>query len=182
MYPFPLKGISFNDALALVHTLRFMKRSVIPCICLILVMLVTGVFWGTWFTLTRSLDEFPADSFIRIGKTIISNVAWPMRILMPLTLLSLLGLCMTTLKQRPSFYFFAGSFLLMVVTLIITVGVEVPIDNQINTWTVETLPANWTELRARWNTFHTLRTVTSILSFVSLTIGVVIGSGMAEKE
>ena len=33
----------------------------------------------------------------------------------------------------------------MVITLIITVGVEVPIDNQIKTWTTETLPADWME-------------------------------------
>ncbi len=140
---------------------------------LILVMLVTGVFWGTWFTLTRSLDVFPADNFIRIGKTIISNVAWPMRILMPFTLLSLLWLCLITAKIRPSFYFFAGSFLLMVITLLITVVVEVPIDNQIKTWTASTVPDNWTALRTTWNIFHTLRTITSVFSFVFLSIGIV---------
>jgi len=153
-----------------------MNKSVAYCASLILVMLVTGVFWGTWFTLTRSLGEFPPDNFIRIGKTIINNVAWPMRILMPLTLATLLCLCLITVKQRPAFYFFVTSFLLMIVTLVITVAIEVPIDNQINTWTVETLPGNWTQLRARWDTFHTLRTFTSILCFVSLAIGVVIGS------
>jgi uncharacterized membrane protein len=61
----------------------------------------------------------------------------------------------------------------MTVTLIITVGIEVPIDNMIKTWTAETLPGNWTELRSRWDTFHTLRTFTSILAFVSITVGVV---------
>ena len=54
--------------------------------------------------------------------------------------------------------------------------VEVPIDNQIKTWTASTVPDNWTELRARWGTFHTLRTFTSILSFVFLSIGTVAGS------
>jgi uncharacterized membrane protein len=149
-----------------------MKKGVLYCVCLVLVMLVTGVFWGTWFTLTRSLDQFPPDNFIRIGKTIIANVAWPMRILMPLTLVALLWLSWTSRQQRPTFYFFLGSLTLMVITLIITVGVEVPIDNQIKTWTTETLPADWMDLRSRWNQFHTLRTVTSLLSFILLSIGV----------
>jgi uncharacterized membrane protein len=157
-----------------------MNKYVAYCCSLILVMLVTGVFWGTWFTLTRSLDEFPPDNFIRIGKTIISNVAWPMRILMPLTLISLLLLCGITEKQRPSFYFFIGSFILMALTLVITVSVEVPIDNQIKTWTVETIPENWTDLRSKWNDFHTLRTFTSILGFVSLSIGVILGSRLPD--
>lgn len=145
-------------------------------------MLITGVFWGTWFTLTRSLDVFPADNFIRIGRTIINNVAWPMRILMPATLLSLLWLCLITTKSPPSIYFFVGSFLLMVITLLITVMVEVPIDNQIKTWTVSTVPDNWTALRARWGTFHTFRTFTSILSFVFLSIGIVTESKKQRRD
>lgn len=153
-----------------------MKRQMLFFLSLVLVMLVTGVFWGTWFTLTRSLHVFPPDNFIRIGKTIIGNVAWPMRILMPATVLTLVWLCVNTIKLRPSFYFFLGSFLLMLITLLITVAVEVPIDNQIKTWTVSTIPDNWTALRNTWDIFHTLRTFTSILSFVSLSIGVVMGA------
>lgn len=150
-----------------------MTRTVLHMITLLLVMLVTGVFWGTWFTLTRSLDVFPPENFIRIGKTIIANVGFPMRILMPGTLLSLLWLGIEARKDKPSIYFFAIAFILMVIALIITVAVEVPIDNQIKTWTPETLPQNWTVLRARWNTFHTLRTFISIASFISLSAGVV---------
>lgn len=150
-----------------------MKRPILYALSLILVMLVTGVFWGTWFTLTRSLNNFPPDNFIRIGKTIIANVAWPMRVLMPATLIILFWLCAETRRLRPSFYFFAGALVLMVITLIITVGVEVPIDNEIKTWTPETLPSNWTDLRATWDRFHTLRTFTSLISFVCLSIGVV---------
>ena len=150
-----------------------MNKRMLYSITLLLVMLVTGVFWGTWFTLTRSIGDFPADNFIRIGKTIIANVAWPMRILMPATLLCLLWVCVTAKRRRVPFYFFITSFTLMVITLIITVAVEVPIDNEIKTWTPDTLPENWTMPRSKWSEFHTLRTFTSILSFVSLSIGVV---------
>lgn len=150
-----------------------MNRRLLKSVALLLVMLVTGVFWGTWFTLTRSIDVFPADNFIRIGKTIISNVAGPMRVLMPATLLILVWLGFVSRRDRPSFYFYIASFILMVIALVITVAVEVPIDNQIKTWTPETLPENWTALRSRWSMFHTLRTFTSILGFVSLSAGVV---------
>jgi uncharacterized membrane protein len=156
-------------------TFTLMKRPILYSLSLVLVMLVTGVFWGTWFTLTRSLSDFPADNFIRIGKTIIANVATPMSILMPATLIVLLWLCVDTFRVRPSFYFFAGALVLMIVTLIITVGVEVPIDNLIKTWTPETIPSDWTDLRATWDRYHALRTLTSVLSFVLLSVGVVNG-------
>lgn len=131
----------------------------------LLTALVTGVFWGTWFTLTRSLENFSPAEFIHIGKTIIANVAVPMRILMPATLLvMLLTIWQSRCIHTPSFYLYSISFLLMLITLIITVAVEVPIDNQIKTWTETTVPTNWQTLRQTWNQFHTLRTFTSITS------------------
>jgi hypothetical protein len=57
--------------------------------------------------------------------------------------------------------------------LIITVAVEVPIDNQIKTWTETTVPSNWESLRQRWDAFHSLRTFTSIASFVFLGWGII---------
>ena len=129
-------------------------------------MLVTGVFWGTWFTLTRSLHDFEPAEFIHIGKTIIANVAIPMRIIMPATLLFLLWSMWNAYKiNRPVFYLYTISFVLMLVTLLITVGVEVPVDNRIKTWTVNTIPDNWYSLRQTWAGFHTARTFTSIGSF-----------------
>jgi uncharacterized membrane protein len=124
-----------------------------------------GVFWGTWFTLTRSLENFSPSEFIHIGKTIIANVAMPMRILMPLTLLLLLvAAWLVRWINMSSFYLYSGAFVLMLISLIITVAIEVPIDNQIKTWTTETIPRNWEVLRQKWDVFHTTRTFTSIAS------------------
>ena len=137
---------------------------------LLLTTLVAGVFWGTWFTLTRSLENFSPNEFIHIGKTIISNVAIPMAILMPVTLVVLLMITVQFYRYDEISFYLAGlSFLIMVVTLIITVGIEVPIDNQIKTWTALTIPPNWINLRATWNKFHTIRTFTSLSSFTFIT-------------
>ena len=145
----------------------------IEFITLILASLVMGVFWGTWFTLTRSLNDFSAAEFIHIGKTIINNVAIPMRIIMPATLLFMLIAVLQSWRlKRYAFPFYILSFLLMVITLIITVAVEVPIDNQIKTWTATTIPANWESLRERWDVFHTIRTFTAIASVCFFAWGV----------
>ena len=47
---------------------------------------------------------------------------------------------------------------LMISGLVITLAVEVSIDNLIASWTEATLPADWQEIRARWSAFHTVRT------------------------
>jgi len=53
-------------------------------------MLVTGIFWGTWFSLNRSIQVFSAEEFIHIGKTIIANLAVPMQFIMPSCILFML--------------------------------------------------------------------------------------------
>ena len=151
-----------------------MKIKITEFVTLLLVALVMGVFWGTWFTLTRSLPDFSAAEFIHIGKTIIANVGAPMSVIMPLTLLMMLiTIWLNYRTNRSSFYLYSVSFLLMVVTLIITVAVEVPIDNKINEWTEATVPDNWQSLRHTWDQFHTARTFTSIGSLGFFVAGLI---------
>jgi hypothetical protein len=153
-----------------------MKAKSLHLISLFLLMLVTGVFWGTWFTLTRSLDDFPAPEFIHIGKVIIANVAVPMRILMPLCILCMLGVVWFYPDKRSAgFYFSIAAFVLIVAVLLITLMVLVPIDNQIKTWLPESIPANWQSIRLRWQSFHALRTFLSVASFGSLGLAVLVG-------
>ena len=129
-------------------------------------LLVTGVFWGTWFTLTRSLDEFSAAEFIHIGKVIIANVAVPMSIIMPLCILFMvLSILYYPEKKSSGFYLNIAALVLMLITLLITLLILVPIDNQIKEWTTSTLPSNWELIRSRWDSFHAFRTFSSLASF-----------------
>src|SRR5262249_23455349 len=105
-----------------------MKLKAVEFCALLLAALVMGVFWGTWFTLTRSIHDFAAAEFIHIGKAIISNVAVPMSVIMPLTLLlQLVAAWLVRNVNRSSFNLYSASFVLMTLTLIFTVAVEVPI-------------------------------------------------------
>ena len=102
----------------------------------------------------------------------IRNLGVPMAILLPLALLSAL----VTLAllwpggRRAAFWWLAAGFLLMVAALVITLAVEVPIDNQIQDWTAATLPADWRSIQARWELWHTIRTFASIAAVVATTI------------
>ena len=140
---------------------------------LFLLALVTGVFWGTWVTLIRSIETFSAAEFIHIGQTIIGNVAWPMRILVPACILfMIMSALLVGEKNSAEFYLSVTACLLIVIALLITLLVEVPIDNQIRTWTAEKVPTNWTTFRARWEAFHTARTFVSLGSLGSLILAV----------
>ena len=143
-----------------------MKQSLIHCSALFLLMLITGVFWGTWFTLTRSIEGFSAEEFIHIGKVIIANVAVPMSIIMPAGIvLMLLSLWFYGDKKSAGFYTGLLSLVLIIIVLLVTLLVMVPIDNIIKQWTTATIPQNWNETRHTWNTFHAVRTFASLVSF-----------------
>jgi hypothetical protein len=59
--------------------------------------------------------------------------------------------------------------------------VEVPIDNLIANWTEETLPADWQVIRARWSTFHTVRTFLS-LGAVAAAVGAALTVRTRDRE
>lgn len=129
----------------------------------LLLVLVAGVFWGTWFSLSRTMHELPAAMFLTIGKEIMANVALTMSIIMPASVLCLLILLIGSWKTKNLyFYCVLATLVLFITALIITVGIEVPIDNQIRTWTVAAMPADWQGIRDRWEYYHTIRTVASL--------------------
>lgn len=129
----------------------------------LLLVLVAGVFWGTWFSLSRTMHELPAAMFLTIGKEIMANVALTMSIIMPASVLCLLILLIGSWKTKNLyFYCVLATLVLFITALIITVGIEVPIDNQIRTWTVAAMPADWQGIRDRWEYYHTIRTFASL--------------------
>ena len=151
-----------------------MNKKLIHLISLFLLMLVTGVFWGTWFTLTRSIEDFSPEEFIHIGKVIIANVAMPMRFIMPGCILFVfLSLWVCQQKKTTTFYLGVASLLLIVAVLLITVLILVPIDNDIKGWTAATIPADFAEIRNTWKSYHALRTFVSLASFLVFAIFVI---------
>lgn len=145
-----------------------MKLKITEFITLIFLLLVTGLFWGTWFAMTRSIEAFTAAEFIKIGKVIILNVATPMRIIFPGSLLLIvMSVFLSTEKRSISFYLKILALLLMIVTLLITLLVEVPIDNELKNWTIDSVPDDWEAIRLRWKFYHMLRTFSSLTGFMS---------------
>jgi uncharacterized membrane protein len=154
------------------------KVRVAQAITIVLFALVMGVFWGTWFSLSRTMGRLSPETFLAVGHEMIRNLGVPMAILLPLALLSAL---VTLALQRSggrtaAFWWMAAGFLLMVAALGITLAVEVPIDNQIETWTAATLPGDWRSIQTRWELWHTIRTFLSIAAVVAATISATVSS------
>ena len=131
--------------------------------------LVVGVFWGTWFSLSRSMSAITASTFLEVGHTMIGNLGGPMAVLMPATLVSAVPVLVALYRRhrRASFLLTSVGVGSLAVALVITLGVNVPIDDAIARWTVDTLPSDWSSIRNRWEAFHAARTFISLAGFGS---------------
>src|SRR5205823_8968146 len=112
---------------------------------IVLFALVMGVFWGTWFALSRTMDRLSGQTFLDVGHEMIHNLAVPMAILMPVALLSALT-ALTLLwpaRSAPAWRWLLAGCLLLVAALAVTLLVEAPIHNQINTWPAQRAPDDW---------------------------------------
>ena len=151
-----------------------MLLNIVAFISILLVSLVVGVLWGTWLSLSRSIETFSAELFLGIGQRMVKNLAIPMRCLMIGMILA--NITLTYLLFHYGHYM-AGlltSFgsLALIGVVIVTVRFNVPIDLQIKKWVLDSLPADWQAIRRRWELFHEARTILSLVGFCLITAGV----------
>src|SRR5215468_9310992 len=99
-----------------------MTLKIAQFLSMMLFALVMGVFWGTWFTLSRSIEGFQPQTFLDIGQTAIRNLAVPMAILMPLSLLSALIMIALLPKMSIAFVFAIVAFAVMAAALVATLA------------------------------------------------------------
>jgi uncharacterized membrane protein len=67
-----------------------------------------------------------------------------------------------------------GSAVLFALMIVYSLLLPVPINNQIARWQPDSLPANWRELRRRWDTLHAIRVVFLVVALILLVTSTVI--------
>ena len=68
--------------------------------------------------------------------------------------------------QSPSGRLAVAGALCYVAVLAVSLATNVPMNKRIATWSVQSPPADWAVVRARWIRFHILRTLISIPGLV----------------
>jgi uncharacterized membrane protein len=135
---------------------------------------MAGMFHGPWIALSRSMSSFAPEVFLAIVDRMNRNMAPVMTVLMPAALLSIIPVLFLSYQEHPlTFYLNAAAFALFIIALLVTVLIEVPIVEEIVTWTMATLPPNWQQVRDRWTRFHVIRVIAGLASLVLLVAGAV---------
>jgi hypothetical protein len=155
-----------------IHTAFSHALEIWQFINLLLLSLVTAVFWGTWLGLSRSMTSLSPETFLEVADAMIGNLGTIMSILMPAAMLATLPVLYLLYRRRSKAFYptFLG-LVLFVVALLITLLVEVPLDMEFEKWTASTLPSNWQQLRERWELFHFIRSWVAVAGLGLLLAG-----------
>jgi hypothetical protein len=118
-----------------------------------------------------------ADSYTEMRKLTDASMRANFKYVIYAALLANLLLVMVTAKTPGSLVFITAivALVALVAEILLTVKGNLPINDVINSWSAETLPANWESYREKWFAIFQYRQMAGITGFVSLVIGAVFG-------
>ncbi len=97
------------------------------------------------------------------------------KVMPPVMLSTLLALAAATaLSQGTARRMFLASLVFTAAVLVVTIGFEVPLNKQIQSWTAAAPPPQWEQTRDLWLQRHVLRTIAATLAFVAAILGIAI--------
>lgn len=147
--------------------MRTWSFEIVRALATTLVALYTG---GVFFVvIAPSVTRLPADAYTRWWQAMNTD----MRRTMPPLLLTCLGLLVLTAvlgygRSRPAFVTAVVAVALIVVTIGLTVSRLEPLNAIGDAWDPDAPPADWTEVRDRWQRLHLVRTVLALLTLATL--------------
>jgi len=174
MLPKPLQGskpMSAHDHATAVHSTADkadIARNVLQIAAMIQIALIAGATFGIWRGLGGS--SFSPATFIDVHRELVRglNVLLPSMGLAFAILTAVL--CYLARNRRPALYFYAAALVLGLLAGLTTRFWNQPINAQVIQWTVQTIPADWVEIRNSWWTAHVIRTFLSIAATVAMVL------------
>jgi uncharacterized membrane protein len=137
-----------------------MMRKLVLFAAVLFVALVAGAAFAIWFDYNPK-GMSPAFYTEKMQHAI--------RIFtIPLPAVVVLGVLFTGISaflarsERPNFYLLIAASVCIIAVALITRFGNIPINNQILTWSISSPPSNWADLAQRWWQLQTLRTVLAI--------------------
>ncbi|WP_433796691.1 anthrone oxygenase family protein [Actinoplanes sp. CA-252034] len=141
-------------------------------ITIVVVGVMVGVEFAVAFVINRILDALPGDSG-QLGRAhggrMLGAVmpVWYVGSLVLVTIWAVAG------WQQPGTGLVVTAGGLLIVSVIMSVLLLVPINNQAKTWTPENRPADWKRQANRWDRYHYVRVAVIIAAFALLAAALV---------
>jgi|GEM_PF-6020878 len=148
---------------------QLLLLEVVRTIAVLLLGLYAG---GVLFTvLAPSLMRLPGPAYLPYWQALNTDYGRSMPVLLLTTLAILVLTCILSFQLGPLIFSLSiVALLFTVATIVLTVTQLEPLNQRANGWTVEQLPSDWIDVRARWWNLHVVRTILAVVAFGALLI------------
>jgi uncharacterized membrane protein len=142
---------------------------IVRLIAIVCTGLVAGIFLGHRMGVSMATPHLPPSSYVQLQQIIHVHFV---RMMPALVLASVGGSVLWTILLRSrwstaGFWLVLGASVAMVAVLVMTRAVNIPINNQLMTWSIQAPPTNLMELWRPWEQVHSIRTVLAIAAFAA---------------
>ncbi len=152
---------------------------IIKVVSLLLVALVAGGWMMGSVLVVSAQKKLTASEYTAVEQ---ANTSYGKRYFPVVVILSVIALSTLLYLSRGNttqMLLVSGSLLLMMGALGFTGAKIVPINNKIDTWSVQSPPSDWQKTRDLWHRNHRIRTGLAVTAFVLLSIAIVQGNAAA---
>ena len=159
----PQRFVIVPATASLDHEVPRAMEQVLQLVVVFFAGLATGGLMVNWIGLGRAMSRLSALTYVEFHQATNHTFDPYMPIVVVGALLG--GIVLAILS--PGVHSLSGELAITgsvcyVAVLVISLSTNVPINNQVARWSVQSPPADWTRIRASWVRFHVVRTLFSL--------------------
>ena len=146
----------------------------IRIVAIILIALIAGATFGIWQGYNPA--PYSQDTFLEVHQGAVHGLNTLLPVMGFSTMIMTLVLALRSDRHTALRGLFWVTLALLVLAGLITRFANQPINAVVMTWTADTMPDNWTDIRDTWWFWHSLRTLVSVAALAGL-VTAVLASG-----
>lgn len=139
-----------------------MYVNIVRFIDLLLMSLLVGTMFGIWLGFNPS--GLTAQTYVEQQQNTIRALNTVLPVMGAVCILLTIALTVFMKSDTRARNFLTAAIVCLVVAGLVTRLANQPINAQVMTWSVQSPPVNWMELRDAWWSWHILRTIAGICS------------------
>lgn len=144
-----------------------MTIAIIRFLNVLLAALLAGVSFGIWIGFNPA--NLSPSAYVEQQQNMLQALQVLMVSLVFLAILITLISAFLQRKDKQSFILLLVAAAFFIGCILITRFGNKPIDDEVLTWTINSLPDNWQTLRDNWWSLHISRTITELIALVLIT-------------
>lgn len=146
------------------------------------VALVAGGWMMGTFLVTPAQTKLSASEYTAVeqANTKYGERYFPM--VQAITVILLVTLLILTLRNKQSVVLIAASLVFLIAGVAFTAARMIPLNKQMDAWSIQSPPSDWQNARDAWHTNHRIRTVLAVTAFLLLSTALVHGSASNDNR